>query len=334
MSPQPRMRRLGHDPGDPLVVSHCPFCGSGQIFGLSDASIQCELCGMMFLVRVQPAFPGMPQAPMGPGAASDIGPEGPAGAIDEGMPMEDAPGDEEDAGGDGPPWLQGGDEGDAEDDDEGPPGPDEDEGSGPPPPKSKKKGSHAAALATDCMTPEAQYSTSISSHKVGISVELPVDLHLTEAAASQLEKNLHNAAELVLAQYFSKKGSRHRTAHIEHSHEEMTGPQLRFHMRDQHGFRDSPDDPDWLIAQTHRDEHADSDHDHVHPDLAEEFGYDSSDADRDWLHGHGIEGSRTYRTVAGDQLPEEAYIRHLAVLHSGGSLKVLASLRQEAVNGH
>jgi hypothetical protein len=37
-----------------------------------------------------------------------------------------------------------------------------------------------------------------------------------------------------------------------------------------------------------------------------------------------------YRTVSGDVLGEDAYIRHLAVLHSGGSPAVLAQLRAEA----
>jgi hypothetical protein len=37
-----------------------------------------------------------------------------------------------------------------------------------------------------------------------------------------------------------------------------------------------------------------------------------------------------YRTVAGDLLDEDSYIRHLAVLHSGGSPAVLAALREEA----
>jgi hypothetical protein len=148
-----RFIKIAHDPGDPQLCSHCPFCGSGQITGRSDGGIDCSFCGMNFIVRVQPAFPGMPQAP-GMGAPTDIGPDGmpvdpmmggmedpgmmPPGEGDEGMPpgMED--GDDEGA----PPFGDdgGGDEGAPEED--GPPV-DDQGGSveGPPPPPSKDKDS-------------------------------------------------------------------------------------------------------------------------------------------------------------------------------------------------
>lgn len=118
-------RRLAHDPGDPLITSHCPFCGSGQVAGRSDGTIACDFCGQNYIVRVQPAFPGSPQMP-GPGMApSDIGPDGgvtgPDGVpLDGGMPPgeddgEGPPGDEEEAGppgaasgGEGPPPPAGG----------------------------------------------------------------------------------------------------------------------------------------------------------------------------------------------------------------------------------
>ena len=48
--------RIAHDPGDPQITSHCPFCGSGQIVGRSDGTIGCDFCGMNYIVRVQPAF--------------------------------------------------------------------------------------------------------------------------------------------------------------------------------------------------------------------------------------------------------------------------------------
>jgi hypothetical protein len=100
--------RVAHDPGDPLITSHCPFCGSGQVVGRSDGTIGCDFCGQNYIVRVQPAFPGMPQMPMGPGAPSDIGPDG--GLVDpgmvgpDGMPVdgEGMPGDDEGA----PPGLE------------------------------------------------------------------------------------------------------------------------------------------------------------------------------------------------------------------------------------
>jgi hypothetical protein len=125
-------RKVAHDPGDPLVTSHCPFCGSGQVVGRSDGTIGCDFCGQNYIVRVQPAFPGMPQMPMGPGAPSDVGPDG--GLVDpgmvgpDGMPM----------GGEGPPPADA--EGGEMPPDEGapPPGGDEDEDAAPPKGKSKK----------------------------------------------------------------------------------------------------------------------------------------------------------------------------------------------------
>jgi hypothetical protein len=142
-------RKIAHDPGDPLVTSHCPFCGSGQVVGRSDGTIGCDFCGQAYIVRVQPAFPGMPQMPNGPGAPSDVGPDGmpmDPGMVDpgmigpDGMPMDGGPppGDDDEDGG-GPPGAPGDDGGGA-----GPAGGDgkeDDSGSGPPPKgKSKKKG--------------------------------------------------------------------------------------------------------------------------------------------------------------------------------------------------
>jgi hypothetical protein len=61
------LTKLAHDPGDSQITSHCPFCGSGQVIGRSDGNIECEFCGMTYLVRIQPMFTGMPQQPMGGG---------------------------------------------------------------------------------------------------------------------------------------------------------------------------------------------------------------------------------------------------------------------------
>jgi hypothetical protein len=145
--------RTAHDPGDPLITSHCPFCGSGQVIGRSDGTIGCDFCGQNYIVRVQPAFPGMPQMPNGPGAPSDIGPDG--GLVDpgmvgpDGMPMdEEMPGDESGM----PPGMDPGEEdggGMAEDegDQNAPPPPvppagdskKDSKGSGPPPKGDSKK---------------------------------------------------------------------------------------------------------------------------------------------------------------------------------------------------
>jgi hypothetical protein len=130
-------RRTAHDPGDPLVTSHCPFCGSGQVVGRSDGTIGCDFCGQAYIVRVQPAFPGMPQMPNGPGAPSDVGPDGglvdPAMIGPDGMPADGGgpPPGMDDDGGDGPPGAAGGG-----DESGAPPGGDSkenDSGSGPPP---------------------------------------------------------------------------------------------------------------------------------------------------------------------------------------------------------
>lgn len=125
-----------------INVMNCPFCGSGQVVGRSDGTIMCDFCGQAYIVRVQPAFPGMPQMPAGPGAPSDVGPDGgmiPPGAVGpDGMPMD--PGmeeDDEDAGSpdgdDGAPPSGGPPPGG------GKPG---DSGSGKKPPKGKKESAY------------------------------------------------------------------------------------------------------------------------------------------------------------------------------------------------
>jgi hypothetical protein len=145
--------RIAHDPGDPLITSHCPFCGSGQVVGRSDGTIGCDFCGQNYIVRVQPAFPGMPQMPNGPGAPSDIGPDG--GLVDpgmigpDGMPMDEGPIPGDDEGGfppddedeAGPLDGAGGDESappapGSSDDDDSKKNPN---GSAPPPGKGKSK---------------------------------------------------------------------------------------------------------------------------------------------------------------------------------------------------
>jgi hypothetical protein len=61
------------------------------------------------------------------------------------------------------------------------------------------------ALATPCLTPGAVYHTDITDDGnqtfVALEIELP-RLDLTELQAAELEANLHNATELVLARYF------------------------------------------------------------------------------------------------------------------------------------
>jgi hypothetical protein len=67
------------------------------------------------------------------------------------------------------------------------------------------------ALATDCQTPGARFYTEIRPMHVSVTVELPFDLHLTEADARLLEANVHNALELVLAPHFNRQLRRKRS---------------------------------------------------------------------------------------------------------------------------
>lgn len=60
------------------------------------------------------------------------------------------------------------------------------------------------AMETPCQTPGSQFHTYVHDNIVEITVNLPMDLNLTEEEAELLEANMHNAMELVLARYFVK----------------------------------------------------------------------------------------------------------------------------------
>lgn len=60
------------------------------------------------------------------------------------------------------------------------------------------------ANKTPCQTSGAQFHVKVEGKSVSISVDLPMDLDLTESEAKILETNMHNAMELVLAPYFVK----------------------------------------------------------------------------------------------------------------------------------
>jgi hypothetical protein len=60
------------------------------------------------------------------------------------------------------------------------------------------------ALKTKCQTPDAQFHFIIKDKSISVSVDLPMSLDLSEADATLLEANLHNAVELVLRPYFKK----------------------------------------------------------------------------------------------------------------------------------
>jgi len=44
-----------------INTGNCPFCGSGQVVGRSDGTVECDFCGTCFTVQVQPEHMGMPQ---------------------------------------------------------------------------------------------------------------------------------------------------------------------------------------------------------------------------------------------------------------------------------
>jgi hypothetical protein len=92
------VRKVAHESADGVTAAHCPFCGSGQLVGLSDGSIECGYCQSSFTVRLQPTFPAMPQTltglPQDPGMMASPGMEGPPppGALPPGAgpdPMAD-----------------------------------------------------------------------------------------------------------------------------------------------------------------------------------------------------------------------------------------------------
>jgi hypothetical protein len=61
------------------------------------------------------------------------------------------------------------------------------------------------ALPTPCQTPGATFRIEIRPERVVCGVDLPDRLDLHEQDARALEGNLHNAIELALAPYFSRR---------------------------------------------------------------------------------------------------------------------------------
>lgn len=54
--------KSAHDmSNDPMVITHCPMCGSGQVIARSDNSTECEYCQNVFTVKMEPFFPSWPQ---------------------------------------------------------------------------------------------------------------------------------------------------------------------------------------------------------------------------------------------------------------------------------
>lgn len=58
------------------------------------------------------------------------------------------------------------------------------------------------AQKTECQTPDMIYDISINDNNIEIKLELPFTLDIEVKEAELLEKNLHNAIELVMSRYF------------------------------------------------------------------------------------------------------------------------------------
>ena len=72
----------GFDADD--TVKHCPMCGSGDVWGGSDGTIECNFCSTHFTVTVEPEFSTMPQTT--PDGQSQYGLDG--GIQPEGDPSD------------------------------------------------------------------------------------------------------------------------------------------------------------------------------------------------------------------------------------------------------
>ena len=55
-----------------------------------------------------------------------------------------------------------------------------------------------------CLTPGAVYDMDISPNSVGVKVRLPMNIDISEEEAIQLENEMHDALESILAKYFSE----------------------------------------------------------------------------------------------------------------------------------
>jgi hypothetical protein len=116
------------------TVKHCPFCGSGDVWGGSDGTITCEFCDATFNVSVEPSFPSAPGSidgnPLNMGGDPDPmgqadGGDGFAGAEGVAAGQQGPPPGEEEGGN---PFADG-EEGEPDDEEDEEP----EEGGGPPP---------------------------------------------------------------------------------------------------------------------------------------------------------------------------------------------------------
>lgn len=66
-----------------------------------------------------------------------------------------------------------------------------------------RKGSDMA-IGTKCQTPGAQYHTHVHEDGAVVSVHFGQEFDISKEEAILLEKNIHNAMELVLAPLYAK----------------------------------------------------------------------------------------------------------------------------------
>lgn len=86
----PGIVKMAHDSGNPEVIFHCPFCGSGRVIARSDGTVSCGFCLTAFTVQVQPRYPAFPQTIDGvPMQVPGMGPQWP-GQDDEAMQAQQA----------------------------------------------------------------------------------------------------------------------------------------------------------------------------------------------------------------------------------------------------
>lgn len=137
----PGIVKVAHDSGDPEVVFHCPFCGSGQVIARSDGTIECGFCKAAFTVQVQPRYPAFPQTIDGvPMQVPGMGPQWP-GQDDEAMQAAQGV-DADPDGPDGDPNPFAGSDDDAEEDQE----PDGSDGGGNPFAKKSYRTAHGGEV--------------------------------------------------------------------------------------------------------------------------------------------------------------------------------------------
>jgi len=54
----------------------------------------------------------------------------------------------------------------------------------------------------ECLTPGAIYDMDIRPDVVGVKVQLPMSIDITEEEAEELEEEMHDALEAILSKYF------------------------------------------------------------------------------------------------------------------------------------